>query len=220
MARFKVGDEVRVKAGSHTWRLNCGLPISVFPHHECVGVKLRVRGVTATGRVHYEFAGKPDPEWDICESDHLEPWNPAEEWDGSKWVAKRGISGLDCSSTGAAIGTPPKPAIVILREDGKLKPNSPPHVHESTSKATAEAERLSKLHPGQEFVVFQEVRSKRERKLESPIVAAMNQKKIAVLEFNGIKQDVYVTECPLLNHPKMELNGKLTPVSEPYKVKS
>jgi hypothetical protein len=46
------------------------------------------------------------------------------------------------------------PAIVALIEDGIAKPATKPRVHSSQGGATAEAERLALLYPGQEFGVF------------------------------------------------------------------
>jgi hypothetical protein len=50
----------------------------------------------------------------------------------------------------------PKPvAIVALIEDGQPKPSASPHVHRTTAGAKTEAERLSKLHVGKQFGVYE-----------------------------------------------------------------
>jgi len=212
MSKFKVGDAVRVKAGSlmypsvnFNWRSS--------PFRQAFGKKCEVESfdtdcLGTAARIKYEggFEG--------LDVRYLEPWNDSEEWDGEKWVAKKpadrwfrvnieyytfvkrgqiaklikfydnmpSLTHPDwpestngwCFPEGMAKEVhnynpekdKPKPAIVILRENGVLKPNSPPIVHESTSKAKEEAKRLAEKHKGKEFVVFQEVDMK---KAERPV---------------------------------------------------
>lgn len=49
------------------------------------------------------------------------------------------------------------PHIVALVKNGKPLPSRYPHVHDSVEDATAEAERLARNNPGQEFAVYQRV---------------------------------------------------------------
>lgn len=53
------------------------------------------------------------------------------------------------------------PCIVALVRDGKPYPASSPYVHTSLGSATAEAERLARNNPGQEFAVYQRVAGRR-----------------------------------------------------------
>lgn len=46
------------------------------------------------------------------------------------------------------------PHIVAIYERGNYRPNSNPHIHETKSAAVAEAERLSRKHPGVKFGTF------------------------------------------------------------------
>lgn len=152
MHKFKVGDAVRVKAGVN----------DIYP--EIKGKKLIVESIDTSYPISITVNGNG---W----FEHkFEPWNDAEEWDGEKWVPKKNITGVGNITLEVTEWKPfaskPKPAIVCLREDGKLKPGTNPHVHESTRQAKEEAKRLAEKHKGQEFVVLQEVDSK---KVEKPV---------------------------------------------------
>lgn len=214
MSKFKVGDVVRVKAGSpkKLWRHGFTWDAS-----HSFGEKLIVEECYSNdkfeNRVH--LVG----DHGVIENCYLEPWNDSEEWDGEKWVAVKtadrwfkvnasgkvykatlvspngdcvldfkGILGFFCKNDVEEVRNynpddcKPKHAIVILREDGILKPSSNPTVHESTSKAKAEAKRLAEKHKGQEFVVFQEVDRKKVEKLaKSPVVCGVCGEEVFVI---------------------------------------
>lgn len=146
MSRFKVGDEVRVKAGSPTAFDGDG----VAPYQRSFGEKLKIKGDVNGGRkrvdglTYWHVVFGEDGGQDVITENYLEPWNPAEEWDGVKWVPKKPYRGILAAED----------HIVILRENGVLKPNSPPHVHPSFDDASKEAKRLAEKHNGQEFCVF------------------------------------------------------------------
>jgi len=82
---FKVGDAVRVKAGSpqSLWQH--------FDHSDLPGKKLVVCHAyldVSDKRVHVISDNDPKTER-VANIWHLEPWNDSEEWDGEKWVPKK-----------------------------------------------------------------------------------------------------------------------------------
>lgn len=125
---FKVGDAVRVKAGSPVYRFQGDN--KEWPSAILFGCKFKHIGNMSVSDAY------------------LEPWNDAEEWDGSKWVPKKPV---DSSH---------KPAIVCLREDGVLNLGCV-FDYSSTNDAFASAEEMAKANPGKEYVVLQEKGSKR-----------------------------------------------------------
>lgn len=133
---FAVGDAVRVKAGG-----------------ECspyVGKKLIITKVT-TDFVYFGAGG-----W---LPGRFEPWNDAEEWDGTAWVAKKVVCPMSDSTS--------KPAIVCLREDGKIRYGTITPF-DSTNEAFRKAEEWAALYPGKEYVVLQEKGSKRVERPRHP----------------------------------------------------
>lgn len=246
MSKFKIGDAVRVKAGSPSvlWRLG-RKEIPKEQMHIVEGYFSDKYGE----RVHLVGGDY------VAEAQYLEPWNDSEEWDGEKWVAvkpadrwfrvnieyytfvKRGqiaklIKFYDnrpslthpdwpestngwCFPEGMAEEVhnynpekdKPKPAIVILRENGVLKPNSPPIVHESTSKAKEEAKRLAEKHKGKEFVVFQEVDRK---KVDKPVYHELKRGDVmkAIRETKSVSnQTVAVGEIAIVEYNGYEFFG-------------
>ena len=150
---FRVGDAVRVKAGCPVY-LSEPEPSRIGPYGRSFGKKLVITE-DRTEACHANDGGY----WYLVHEDgsreagisgcYLEPWNDAEEWDGSKWVAKK------------LVDSSPKPAIVCLREDGQLKPTTLAFVCDSTNEAFRLAEVRAKANPGKEYVVLQEKGSKR-----------------------------------------------------------
>lgn len=142
--RFAVGDEVRVKAGvnSKTHKdLGNGF---VKQMDKLLGQKMLVSCV--------EDGAFDCGDW-TYDDDWLEPWNPAEEWDGSKWVAKK-LEPLEFVKEWGKWAIK-QPHIVINRHaSGQLKPASNPHIHANYDDAKAEAKRLADAHKGEEFCVF------------------------------------------------------------------
>jgi hypothetical protein len=57
----------------------------------------------------------------------------------------------------APANDPAAPCIVMRLENGQPRPSHWPHVHADAASATAEAERLARANPGQEFAVYQRV---------------------------------------------------------------
>jgi uncharacterized protein YodC (DUF2158 family) len=130
--RFKVGDAVRVKAGSPVWgtaTCNSGEPIK-----QSFGKKLTV--VVSRSMFGNEWVDDEDGKTDSIHAQYLEPWNAAEEWNGTAWVAKK--------------KSEPKPAVVARRgcSAGAL--------WASTSEGVKHAKKLASEEPGVEFVVYQE----------------------------------------------------------------
>ena len=95
MSKFKVGDAVRVKAGSpwyeHTrdmkhppvwWR---GQKLIFKGNY--IGFKDNVSAEVVNGNATH------------CEPIYLEPWNDAEEWDGEKWVPRKTHIDIKCDGT-------------------------------------------------------------------------------------------------------------------------
>lgn len=194
MTRFKVGDEVRVKAGVAKFidKQYRGLA----PFTASFGVKLEIRRPMEDydGIANWMLSDGTKDRDQVTEN-YLEPWNPAEEWDGEKWVPKKAVftkgdsvkivgpsfrgrtesigkegrivSGPDVAGDYVVVPDggfyqasslehffKSDDHIVVLRENGVLKPNSPPHVHPSFDDASKEAKRLAAKHKGQEFCVF------------------------------------------------------------------
>lgn len=147
--KFKVGDAVRVKAKAVHARGYC------FPPVYQIGKKMVI-----DADQDISVAIKGDVLW--VAKEYLEPWNDSEEWDGSKWVAKKPAP---CDTLQF------KPAIVINRTNGVLKPATTPFVHPSAIEAEVEAKRLAELVKGEEFVVFEEVGSRRVEKSKAEVAA-------------------------------------------------
>lgn len=78
-----------------------------------------------------------------CLQDNAATWNVSVRQDGS-------VAGL-------APATPQPCIVALINKDGQPRPSQWPHVHASVDDATAEAERLARLNPGQEFAVYQRV---------------------------------------------------------------
>lgn len=211
---FKVGDAVRVKADAP--RAAEAGKCAAYGHS--FGNKLTILRVRDGGlQGHWVFSNSTGT--DYCHEDHLEPWNDAEEWNGTAWVAKKPepkfkkgdrvkIVGLSIADVGKEIigktatiirrcanypdawdidvdgthrtfpesslmlvsewtvkpePTPPKPAIVCLREDGKIRTGTITPF-DSTNEAFRKAEEWAALYPGKEYVVLQEKGSKRVEK--------------------------------------------------------
>lgn len=82
---FKVGDAVRVKAGSPVWYRD--EPIfsnDKGPVGSAIGKKLVIKqcGIPL-------IVLSPNAETSYVAEKYLEPWNDSEEWDGEKWVPKK-----------------------------------------------------------------------------------------------------------------------------------
>lgn len=146
---FAVGDAVRVKAGD--WQ-----------RVPTVGVKLILQKIDG---------GLARLEGCLCaDVENLEPWNDAEEWNGTAWVAKKPecprINAWEAmvktffTAESPKPDSVPKPAIVCLREDGKIRYGTITPFG-STNEAFRKAEEWVALYPGKEYVVLQEKGSKR-----------------------------------------------------------
>lgn len=118
MSKFKVGDAVRVKAGSpwyeHTrdmkhppvwWR---GQKLIFKGNY--IGFKDNVSAEVVNGNATH------------CEPIYLEPWNDAEEWDGEKWVPRK--THIDINYTGEPPATIAINGVKYVREPEK-RPVSP-----------------------------------------------------------------------------------------------
>lgn len=152
--KFKVGDAVRVKAGSpadHDGGIG-----TMWPFPTSHGKKLEVihpydaRGETNWGVSH------EGSHCDTISPRYLEPWSDAETWceTTKRWVAKPAATSLE------AVVEPPAvkaPYIVMLRgKDGRLAPSSHPAEHMDRQEARDEAARLAKRH-ARPFEVWQQV---------------------------------------------------------------
>lgn len=142
---FKVGDAVRVKAGicSNTHRhISPSFTTSMDRYRGRMGTVQRIHEW-----VDVIFDRHNDEQinyWDF-RNNWLEPWNDAEEWDGSKWVTKKKLEEA-------------KQCVVVAR-DGMIAVQC-----ESTNAAFRKAEELANKHPGQEQVVYQEKGSRKVEK--------------------------------------------------------
>jgi hypothetical protein len=138
--KFKVGDAVRVKAGSPVHPDKTGHPgWRSSPYQAAFGRKLVVRGCDTDRNglcVRVEYDGDVEG----MDVRYLEPWNDAEEWNGEKWVAKKVEKWPDTYFVSPV--PKPKPAIVINRTNGVLKPATTPFVHPSAIEAEVEAKRV------------------------------------------------------------------------------
>jgi len=139
--QFKVGDEVRVKAGSPTYSASMHVATREYPTPRWTGKRL----VVGNGHV-FEACFTEDRD-SVVSHDYLEPWNPAEEWNGSAWV-KREVA---------------KPAIVAIRRD-QGKHWAYTEVCSSTNEAFRKADEFAATSPGTEYVVYQEKGSRRVEK--------------------------------------------------------
>lgn len=80
------------------------------------------------------------------------------EGDGSVSVNFRAKYGICCEPEGWLTLVPTaQPCIVALTKNGQPRPADRPYVHANADTALAEAERLAKNNPGQEFAVYQRV---------------------------------------------------------------
>lgn len=82
---FKVGDAVRVKAGSPVWK--CGFELTArYPLKSWFGGLQKISASPANSDPTQVCIGatKVDPIY-------LEPWNDAEEWNGTAWVKKSNV---------------------------------------------------------------------------------------------------------------------------------
>lgn len=128
--RFAVGDAVRVKAGSPVWK--CGFELTArYPLKSWFGGLQKISASPANSDPTQVCIGatKVDPIY-------LEPWNDAEEWNGTAWVKKEAAK-----------------ACIVVRSKpiGYLMKTVP-----STNEAFRIAEQLAAEEPGMEFVVYQE----------------------------------------------------------------
>lgn len=76
--------------------------------------------------------------------------------DGSYWEVRWESGYGICTDPESALILAEKdtPHIVAIYERGNYRPNSNPHIHDTKSAAVAEAERLSRKHPGVKFGTF------------------------------------------------------------------
>ncbi len=84
MSNFKIGDAVRVKAGSPKWEpthlSRCGYPKKISFGNRLLINKAIDEDNGSCVKTDYIYAS------------YLEPWNDSEEWDGEKWVAVKALS--------------------------------------------------------------------------------------------------------------------------------
>lgn len=126
MPQFKIGDAVRVKADV----LDIGVTLTPT---EKANRHLVVNAGTPcyARRCGMKISGSG---WSF-DSDWLEPWNDAEEWNGSQWVAKKSEA---------------KPCVIVRRGRSYAE-----HV-ESTAEAFRKAKIYAKADAGSEYVIYQE----------------------------------------------------------------
>lgn len=173
--KFKMGDRVRVIDGDYGDKVfqitdvddDMGLTYYwVLPHGYCFQeARLELAPDCAERKVEQDNApamdAKPQPKFKA--GDVVKHINGDEHYtindvrEDGRFRLRGYLEQEYCNNPDYFFLVPSTPHIVALVKNGKPLPSRYPHVHANVEDATAEAERLARNNPGQEFAVYQRV---------------------------------------------------------------